>query len=255
MVLSSLTQPELARRLEILTSNGRLPEAQAVIARVGFNEEALQQLAGEVNTWLIGITDAEKHLTEQKLATELQHQVRKDAQNEINRLKQAARTLFAEDETLLEALYIRPRRSNGSGKSNGANGNDTNGNGTNGHDNGSSRATNSRFVSRSTAATIVRWRCIVTAAQNLPEESKAALAAIGWDADRLAGLTARIEAYAEADTQQEKAKETYRDQKKINKALEQNLRKRYKQARQLIKLAIEDTDPDIRAQWNGFFSM
>jgi hypothetical protein len=245
MPLNHFSQPHLERSVEILINNGGLPQAQSAIASVGYNLEALQQAAALLDTWRDGLTQAQTLLTGQKRATQAEYEARRAARKEVSRFTCTVRTLFGRDETILRSLGLRsPRPANGAGETNGAAEN-------NGHsaENGATRP------SQSAAATIVRWRRMFANAQNLEETQKTRLAIAGWPAERIASAAALVEAFAQADTRRQETIQTYRAQVAIAKAAELELRQWYKEARQLVRLAIEQADPEGKEQLRNLLTL
>jgi hypothetical protein len=237
MSLYHLSQPALERSVEILINNGGLPQAQNTIASVGYDIGSLQRAVNLLNTWRDGLIQAQSLLTAQKRATQAQHEARSAAQKEVSLFGRTVRTLFSHDETVLRSLGLHtPRRTNGNGDANGAAENGQNG--ANGSELYAPRA------SKSATATIVRWRRMFANAQNLAEDQRARLANAGWPAERITSAAVLVEAFAQANTRHQEAMQAYQAQSNANKDAELELRGWYKEARQLIRLAIEQVDPD-----------
>jgi hypothetical protein len=248
MSLSNLSQPQLERSVEILINNGALPQAQKAIAPVGYHPEALQQAAALLEAWRSGMAQAQALLTGQKRATQAEWAARRVAQKEVNRFRRTARTLFGSDETILSLLGLRPRRrTNGGAETNGVTEDGQNG------ENGSGTSTSR--ISRSAPATITRWRRMFANAQNLEEIQKTRMAAAGWPAERIAAAAALVEAFAQADTRQQEAIHTYHAQITATKVAEQELRAWYKEARQLVRVAIEHADSEDREKLHALLGV
>lgn len=247
MVLRHLSQAELERAVETLIHNGQLSKIQNAIADVGYDIEALQQADALLNSWRNGLTQAQSLLIAQKQATQAEREARQVAQKEISRLKRTARAIFAEDEVVLRSLGIRPRRTNGTTGSREA---EMNGNAPE-----QSATFYTPWPSRNTTNTIVAWRRTIASAENLNEAQKERLAKAKWPVQRIIETGLLIDAWAQADDRQKEAKQAYREQMAANKAMEINLRKWLKEARELIRVAIEEVDPNGVKQLNAMLGM
>jgi len=213
--MTRLSQAQLERRVEVLVINGKRPEAQAVIPRVGYNPAALDGGAALLEKVRQGRPYKQELLAGQKRATATERQAREAANKEMVSLSMTARTLFADDEPVLTALGLLP---------------------------GSERP------SASTAETLKRWRQLVSNAQTLDEGDAALLSAAGWDAERLVAGSELVENYAAADTDQQVAIQNYQAASAQFGADLEVLRVWYTRASRLIKVAIRDTDPAGQAQ-------
>lgn len=248
MSLSNLSQPQLERSVEILINNGALPQAQKAIAPVGYHPEALQQAAALLDTWRSSQTQTQALLTRQKRATQAEREARRAAQKEAGRFSRTARTLFGSDETVLSSLGLRPRRrTNGGAETNGAT--------EDGPSSEDGSGTYTSRISRGAPALIARWRRMFANAQNLEEIQKSRMAAAGWPAERIAGAAALVEAFAQADTRQQEAIHTHHAQIAATKTAELELRAWYKEARQLVRVAIEHADSEDREKLHALLGV
>ena len=89
-----------------MTTNGQLPQAQAVIAQVGYGPEALSAGATILQEWLTHRNQSKVLLSEQKKATQAQKQAQYAAKKEMSNLAQTARLLFSDDEPVLTSLGL-----------------------------------------------------------------------------------------------------------------------------------------------------
>lgn len=229
--MTRLSQPQLQRRVEILVDNGRLSQAQAALAGVGYNPTALAQGEALLQAWLAREQGAQTLRTAQKRATELEIQAGQTAEAEVRDFSQTVRTLFGADPLTLTALGLRLRQRNGNGHS---------ATDENGAENGQNQR---QTPARGLADKIAQWRRLFANAQALSDDQKAQLAQAGWSAERLSEAIALVERYAEANTQQKEQIQRYRSEFTAAKAAESELRKWYEQASRLSRLAIRKTNP------------
>lgn len=244
MVLNNLSQTELDRAVFLLVTNGPMPHVQEIIAPVGFGPEGLQLLADLLHDWRVNQTTTEMTLLAQKQARQDRDAVRKQVAQIASSFKRTARAVFRNEEKVLRFLGIRlPRKRNGSSQANGTN--------------GSAEATTSRSSkeSQSIAACLVRWRKLFGNAQLLDEMYKQRLAEAGWNAERLAEAVALVEALATGDSQQEEAMAAHTTQKGLTKQAELTLRVDYKEARELIRVAIDESDVKDKEQFKEFIGL
>jgi len=219
----------LERRVEILVTNGRQADAQAVIAGVGYDLAGLDEGAALLEA--VSPSRARKHelLAEQKKATQAERLAREAASRELTNLSQTVRALFSADIPVLTALglltqYERVTTPEGE------------------------EVWRAVRLSDSIAEMLARWRQLLDNVATLDSAALARLNAAGWTAERLAAARALVEAYAAADTAQQVAIQAYQQaaiQFKTNVAA---LRTWYSHAKQLIKLAIKAQDPADQAQ-------
>jgi len=227
--MSSLSQAKLERRTEVLVTNGKQPQAQAVIAGVGYVPTELDAGAALLEAVRQGRAHRQELLAEQKKATRAEQQARQAASREMVSLGQTVRTLFADDAPTLTALGLLTQYQSVI---------------TPEGDTVLLAAT----LSRSTAELLKRWRQLVDNARSLDAESLARLAAASWTGERLAAAGVLVEAYAAADTAQQAAIQAYQEASALFKADVEALRAWYGRAARLIQIALKDVDPTNQAQ-------
>ena len=236
-----LSQSKVQRSIEILTTNGQLPQAQAVIAQVGYGPEALSAGATILQEWLTHRNQSKVLLSEQKKATQAQKQAQYAAKKEMTNLAQTARLLFSDDEPVLTSLGLLTRYESIEVKEDAT---------------GEVRTQSvAKRLSRSTADMIDRWRLLITNAQALGEEEKMLLANAGWTAERLTAAQTLVEAYATADTQQQQAVQVNKTQSALANEALQNMRTWYSRASRLIKLAIKTSDAERREKLEDLLAL
>ena len=230
--MPKLSQSKAQRSIEILTTNGQLPQAQAVIAQVGYGPEALSVGATMLQEWLTHRNQSKVLLSAQKKATQAQNKALYAAKKEMSNLTQTARILFSDDEPVLTSLGLLTQYESVAVEEDAT---------------GEARTQSvAKRLSRSTADMIDRWRLLVTNAQALGEVDKMLLANASWTAERLTAAETLVEAYATADTQQQQAVQAYKTQSALANEALQNMRKWYSRASRLIKLAIKTSDAERR---------
>lgn len=244
MVLSNLSKSELDRSVHLLVTNGPLPHVQAIIGPVGFGAGGLQILADLLHDWRANQTTTQMTLLAQKQAKQDRDAVREQISQIVSAFIRTAKAIFRNEEKILLFLGIRlPRKRNGSSQSNGTN--------------GSAEATTSRSSkeSQSIAACLVRWRKLFGNAQLLDEVHKQRLVEAGWPAERLAEAAALVEELAAGDVKQEKAMSAHSTQKGLTKQAELALRVDYRDARELIRVAIDQSDLKDKDQFKEFIGL
>lgn len=231
-----LSQSELQHKVEILVTNGKLPKAQAIVAGVGYDPTGLATGEDLLQAWRDHKNQARAMLAAQKKATQAQATAREAAHDEVRSLSQTLQILFGNDETLLTSVGLFKRRYNGTGDD------------PEPAENGEPSKRRPARPSRSIAATIARWRLLVTNVQDLDEPYQSRLAQAGWRAERIAATAELIEAYAEANTHQQQKIQAHRAASAAAQTTEAELRRWYQQAARLSKLAIQQTDPENQKQ-------
>jgi len=225
-----LSQAELERKVEVFTTNGKKPEAQAVIGKVGYGPAKLDEqatLLADIRLWHTAVPDA---LKAQKQATATEAAAREAASKEIVSLSDTGRTVFAGDEPTLTALGLSTHYERLKGPD------------------GLPIGTAATRLSESTAEVIKRWRSEVGVAAALPPEKGAILSGAGWDLARVKAAQGLVEAYALADTEQQAAIQAYQQLSGQQTANLEALRAWYTTAAALSKRAIKDNDPDNHQQ-------
>ena len=105
--MGRLTQSQLVRQAEIFITNGAKPEAQAIIASVGYGPTALSEGRVLVDAVKAGQAQTKEQLAAQKNATQAEKKARQTAQKEISSLAKTSRLLFAGDEPALTLLGLQ----------------------------------------------------------------------------------------------------------------------------------------------------
>ncbi|MBI1880118.1 MAG: hypothetical protein HYR94_18175 [Chloroflexi bacterium] len=247
--MARFNQAQLQRQVEILIANGKLAQAQAIIATIGYNPAGLEAGQSLLQQWLNHKTKAQALLADQKQATIAQEQARRVARAELSNLSQTVRVLFGRDQTVLTSLGLLPRRSSANGVEPALNGN---GNGAEpSHGNGYVR----RRVSMSLAEIVARWRLLVANMPTLTEVQQAELANAGWSAERIAGASELVDACAAADTAQQQKIQAHRAEAAAAREAEIAMRQWYGQATHLSRLAIKQADPGNREQLRGLLGL
>jgi hypothetical protein len=241
--LTTLSQSQLQRQIEILVANGKAAPAQPVMATIGYTAPALDAGHELLQTWLAHQSRAKALLATQKQATQAEWEARQAAHLALSSLSQTVRILFGADPTVLTALGLPLRRSRSNGAEAGANGN---GNGQ----------TAPRLRPDTTpAAMMARWRLILANIQTLSEAQQQQLAEAGWNAEHLAAAAALVEACAVAHTRQKQKIQAYRAEAEATRSAEAALRQWYHQAARLSRLAIKQADPHDRARLQGLLGL
>jgi hypothetical protein len=224
------TQAELERKVEVFTTNGKKPEAQAVISKVGYGPAKLDEHGTLLTAVRLGHSTVPAALQAQKQATTAEADARAAANKEMVSLADTCRTVFGADEPTLTALGLTTQHETVKGPD--------------GKPTGSVAAR----PSESAAETIKRWRAQVDAAVQLAPDKAAILSAAGWGADRMLAAKVLVEAYATADTAQQAAIQTYQQMADKQTADVETLRAWYSTAAALCKRAIKDVDPQNHQQ-------
>jgi hypothetical protein len=225
-----LTQAELERKVEVFTTNGKKPEAQVVISKVGYTPAKLDEHAALLAAVRQGHASVPAALQTQKQATTAEAAAREAANKEIVSLADTSRTVFAADAPTLTALGLTTQHETVKGPD------------------GKPTGTVAARPSESASETIKRWRAQVDAAAALAPDKAATLSAAGWGSDRITAAKALVEAYASADTAQQAAVQTHQQMADKQTADVETLRGWYSTAAALCKRAIKDADPQNHQQ-------
>lgn len=223
--MAKLSRSSLVRQAEIFITNGARPEAQAVIAGVGFGPTALSNGQTLVSAIKTGQAQTKELLAAQKSATRAEKNARTAAQKEITSLSETARLLFGNDDATLTSLGLQTQYQTVTDPITGLS---------------SQQAVP---APQATAELISRWRQLTTNAARLETAQQAELTAAGWGSARLTAVAALVEAYADADTNQQDAIQNYQAASAQYQADMEALRDWYGRARQLSGRAIKDADP------------
>lgn len=218
-------QSELVRQAEVFIINGARPEAQAVLAGIGYAPATLAAGQTLVNAVKTGVAGTSELRSAQKNATTAEKQARRAAQKEVTSLANTARLLFNDAGATLTALGLQTQFETVI-------------------DPETQEETQQAVrPSESTAETIARWRLLATNAASLETTQQADLTAAGWGSARLTALSDLIEAYADADTAQQDAIQNYQQTSAQYTADVAALKDWYGRARRLSTIAIKDADP------------
>jgi len=223
--MPGLSQARLEYQVETLVTNGMQPQAQAVIAGVGYDPAGLQGGAALLTAMRQNRARRQELLAERKKATIAERQACGAANQKVVSLSETARTLFGNDATVLTTLGLQTRYRMVE------------------TEDGAGQVRRAVRLSRSTAERLKRWRLLVDNAQALDEELAAMLGAAGWPAERLAAAGELVQAYATADIAQQAAVQAYQIASTQFKTSLEALRVWYSLASRLIKIAIRDLDP------------
>ena len=101
-----LSQAELERKVEVFTTNGKKPEAQAVIGKVGYGPAKLDEQATLLADIRLGHAAVPAALKVQKQATTAEAAAREAANKEITSLSDTGRIVYKDDEPTLTALGL-----------------------------------------------------------------------------------------------------------------------------------------------------
>jgi len=225
-----LSQAELERKVEVFTTNGKKPEAQAVIGKVGYLPAKLDEQAILLADIRLGHAAVPAALKVQKQATAAEAAAREAANRAVVSLSDTGRIIFAGDEPTLTALGLTTQYETVKGPD------------------GLPTGTVATRPPESTAEVIKRWRGQVGVAASLPPDKATLLSAADWGNARVKAAQDAVEAYAQADTDQQAAIQTYQKVSGQQIANVEALRAWYSTAAALSKRAIKDSDPDNHQQ-------
>jgi hypothetical protein len=258
MVLSHLTQKELDRSVDLLVTNGPLPHVQKVIAPVGFGPDGLQRLANLLYGWRAGQTSASMKMLAQKQTRQQRDELRALVEQLVSSFTRTARAVFKDEADVLRALDLRlPRSSKNGSAGNGAAGVEPNDNGAGGVENDGSDSTSPQKPKRAGSLTtcVTDARKLFAKAVSLAEVYKQRLAEVGWDAERLAEAAGQVEALAAIDGKRKDAAAARRNQQAAAMQTERKLRGNYKEARELIRVAIDEADLDNEEEFKQLIGL
>lgn len=219
------TQAEQLRLAELFITNGAKPEAQAVLAGIGYAPATLAAGQTLVNTVKAGTAQVKELRAAQKNATTAERNARRATQAEITSLSETARLLFSQSGATLTALGLQTQYETVTDPET------------------QEETQQAARPSLSTAETIARWRLLATNAASLEATQQAELTAAGWGSTRLTALAAEVETYANADTAQRDAIQNYQQASNQYTADMTALKEWYGRARRLGTVAIKDADP------------
>lgn len=223
--MARLSQTELIQKTKTLTTNGLLPEAQALISGVGYNPAALAVGAGYAEAVFNGPSEVKIAKAAQTSATRAEETYRAAAQREATAFAETARIIFADDPDTLLALDLQTHYETVTDA-----------------ETGDTKKVATR-ASKATADVIVHWTTMFTNGGTLPDAPKALLTSAGWDANRLTAALDAVEAYANADIAQQLAIGHYQARSEQQKADVETLRTWYAKASNLCRIAIKRANP------------
>lgn len=223
--MARTTQAGLMRQAELFITNGAKPEAQAVLAGIGYAPATLAAGQTLANTVKTGTAQVKELRAAQKNATTAERNARRAAQKEITSLAETARLLFNNAGATLTALGLQTQFETVIDPET------------------QEEKQQAARPSLSTAETIARWRLLATNAASLETTQQADLTAAGWGSARLTALSGLIETYADADTAQQDAIQNYQQASAEYTADVAALKDWYGRARRLSTIAIKDADP------------
>lgn len=228
------TQSDLQRNVEIFLANGRDPQAQTVLARVGYGHEALDHGQALLGAWLRSQMQVQLLLAEQKEATQAEHETRQAARQAATSFSDTVRILFGHDNILLTKLGLNRRTGSAGSAKAGA------GNGAKSDEAETPPARSKPGASAKAALMIAHWRMLFNNAQSLPQAQLDQLAQAGWPGERLEAALGLVEAFAAADTLQQQKIMAYRTELEGAKVAEQELREWYRRAQRLVQRGLKD---------------
>jgi hypothetical protein len=207
-----MAQAQLEQCVEIFTTNGADPQAQAVLAGIGYPPEKLAEGAALLQAVRQRRAQVKELLAAQKQATAQEMAAHQAARRAARALAKTCRVVFAHDEPLLTVLGLfhvgQP--------------------------------------SRAMAELIKRWRQMCDGALALEGAAAAHLAEAGWGRERLQLAQASIEAWAQADMAQHMAISARRGAAAHFGAAVIALQAWYTRASGLIRIALADCDPAMQ---------
>lgn len=219
------SQDEIVRRGEVLSTNGLLAEAQAVLAGIGLTPTALGDGAAKVAALKTARDAKIIASTAKKNATAREASARKNAERELVNFAETSRILFKDDPITLAHLNLQTHYETVTDKETGE---------------ASQQAVR---ASKATAETIARWRLSLAGAQSLDAANKAILAGVAWPATRVTAALTLVEAYAQADTAQRVAIQAFEQASGALIAAFDDLSAWYTRTRKLCLIAIKAADP------------
>jgi hypothetical protein len=108
--MAPINQAELQRSMKLLIKNGRLPEAQAVIANIGYDLAELDRAEGLLDGWLNHQRQTEVLKRQQVEATAGEEKASGKAEIEVRKFKRVAHAVFKNNDPLLISLGLKVRR-------------------------------------------------------------------------------------------------------------------------------------------------
>jgi hypothetical protein len=231
-----MNQTQLEHKLIKFTRNGKTPEAQDVLEKIGYGIAVLDACYEKLLTWRRRRKETKRLMGVQKEATATEGKARTVAGRLAQKFGKTGRVLFNDDKPVMTKLGLYPSIWSTSKTS--VNGSEQ----TNGSSQGSSGP------SMSTAAVIERWRLTFEAALDLEEVYLDRLAERGWGIAEITEALQAVEAYADADLDQNQKIRARRETQAEATALREELEKWYQEARSLTLLALEDLPPKKAAR-------
>lgn len=224
--MATYKHDEIVRRGEILTTNGLLPQAQAVIASIGLTPTELGVGATKVTAMKTARDAKIVADTEKRNATAAEKAARKAAEREFVYFSQTARILFKDDDITLTQLDLQTHYETVKNPETGE------------------ETRQAATLSQATADVIARWRLTFAGAQLLDAANKAILNGTGWPATRITAALALVEAFATADTAQRVAIQGFEQASGTLVNAFKDLNDWYVRSRKLCLIAIKATDPN-----------
>jgi hypothetical protein len=277
--MGQMNQADLQRRMKLLIRNGRLPEAQAVLATIGYDLAELDRTEALLDGWINHQRQTEVLKRQQVEATATKAKAGGIAKIEVRKFKRVAEAVFKHNHPLLISLGLKPRRRATATTPEAA----ETGENTLPSDGDQAEATQAEtatpeltrapqplspgsqttadrqtskatFVSRSASAKMARWHKLFANALNLADNERTDLSEAGWPDSRLQASLGLVDGYIEADQVQHQCMRAFRAEEKLSVKSGQIARDWYERAVVLIDVAIEDADPDDRQQLRQLFS-
>lgn len=223
--MPNYSQDEILRRGEIFTTNGLKPEAQAVIAAIGFTPTEIGLGAAKVAAMIAARNDKVARDATKRKATQAEKKAFEEAQRVATQLAETCRILFADNPPALTLLGLQTRYETVTNE-----------------ETGESKKVATRGP-RTTAAYIGQWRQLFYGAEHLIPEEKAELTGVGWTSASLTASMALVDAYATADTAQQSAIQQAEAASATLKRAFDDLVQWYTRARRLSLIALKSADP------------
>jgi hypothetical protein len=235
-----MRQSELKHKVELFVTNGKLEEAQDVLAKIGYGPAQLDDLAAKLRTWNEYHHNAKTLDREKRKAAKAEVEARAASGAVATRFKRTGRRVFKGNIPVLTELGLYPplwRRT----------GNGTTNDQTEPDQTNESRRRRSG-PSKSTAAVLDRRRLLFGKGQDLTEEDQARLAERGWPVEEIREGAALIEAHAQADIIHTQKEQAHAAAVSAASAAAAELKKLYLEARGYAKDAIAELPPKKRAR-------
>ncbi len=228
--MSGLSHTELERKVKKLVTHGAEPVAQTILHAVGYGPAKLAEGGTLHTTWETSVRTADETLHHQKQATQAEAAARAVANKDLVSFDEMSRTLLAGDEPTLTLLGLTPEQATVKGPD------------------GQPMRTVATRPPVAIADTLRRWFERLDNALGLTGDAAALLAGAGWTVDRLKVVRGRVEAYSQADLDQQTAIRLADEASAQQVQNYEALRHWYTVAAAICRQAIKDADPTDHLQ-------